>query len=164
MAAESKSGRPRDVLIVDDDPIQAYLFERMLRELGLEHRCFHAAGGPEALDFLLRRSAFQNAPRPDLIILDLNMPRMDGCAVLREIKADAKTQTATVPLNIAGIQRLGTAVLHAKSMAHCSLLAQIREADRKRHAYEIAIRQVYKQTEVESSDLAFGWSQEEVIN
>jgi CheY-like chemotaxis protein len=88
MAANSTDARTRDLLIVDDDPAQAHLFELLVRELGLKHRCFHAAGGVEALDFLHRKSPFQNAPRPALIILDLNMPGMDGYAVLREIKAD----------------------------------------------------------------------------
>jgi CheY-like chemotaxis protein len=81
--------RRRDLLIVDDDPAQADIFERLLREVGLEHRCYYAPSGNDALEFLRRRSPFQNAPRPDLIILDLNMPGMDGCDVLREIKVDA---------------------------------------------------------------------------
>jgi two-component system, chemotaxis family, response regulator Rcp1 len=87
--AEQCSDSPiRDLLIVDDDPIQAYLFEKVLLDLGLEHRCFHAGGGSQALDFVRRKSPFEKAPRPELIILDLNMPDMDGCAVLRELKAD----------------------------------------------------------------------------
>lgn len=65
-----------------------------------------------------------------------------------EIKVDAKSRIARIPFNTAGQQRLGTAVLHAKSMALCHLLVEIPEADRKRHAYEVAVRQVYKQVEV----------------
>ena len=68
--------------------MQAYLFEKVLRELGLEHRCFHAPGGNQALDFLRRIVPFENAPRPALIVLDIHMPGMDGCSVLREVKAD----------------------------------------------------------------------------
>jgi CheY-like chemotaxis protein len=93
---ESRNVRPRDLLIVDDDALQAYLFEQSLRELGFEHRCFHAPGGAQALDFLRRTSHFQNAPRPDLIILDMNMPGMDGCSVLREIKADPQLRSIPV--------------------------------------------------------------------
>ena len=93
----STAVRVRDLLIVDDDPIQAYLFEKVLRELGLEHRCFHAPGGNQALDFLHRIVPFENAPRPALIVLDLNMPGMDGCSVLREIKADPDLRR--IPVN-----------------------------------------------------------------
>jgi CheY-like chemotaxis protein len=91
-----ENARSRNLLIVDDDEIQAYLFRKLLREVGLDHRCFHAPCGVEALDFLHRRSRFQSAPRPDLVILDLNMPGMDGCAVLREIKRNADLRTIPV--------------------------------------------------------------------
>jgi subtilisin family serine protease len=65
-----------------------------------------------------------------------------------EIKVDGKSGRVTIPFNTAGRQRLGTAILHAKGMAACHLLIEIPEAERKRHAYEVAIRQVYKQVEV----------------
>jgi hypothetical protein len=65
-----------------------------------------------------------------------------------EIKFDSKSRRATIPFNTAGRQRLGTAILHAKSMAACHLLVEIPEAERKRHAFEVAIRQVYKHVEV----------------
>lgn len=81
-------GRVRDLLIVDDDVTQARLFEVLIRHLGLAHKCHHAPGGPQALDFLRRKHRHQNAPRPELILLDLNMPGMDGGSVLREIKGD----------------------------------------------------------------------------
>jgi two-component system, chemotaxis family, response regulator Rcp1 len=78
----------RDLLIVDDDEAQACLFAHLLRKSGIPHRCHHATDGPKALEFLRRKGRYENAPKPQLIILDLNMPGMDGCAVLREIKAD----------------------------------------------------------------------------
>src|SRR4051794_4761341 len=81
-------GRSRDLLIVDDDPNQVRLFEIMLEDLGLEHRCIHALSGQEALKILLRTPPYKDAPRPELIILDLNMPGMHGCDLLRELKRD----------------------------------------------------------------------------
>lgn len=65
-----------------------------------------------------------------------------------EIEFDAKTQTARIGITAAGIQQLGTAVLHAKSTAKCRMLVKIPEAEMKKSAYEIAIRQIYKKQEV----------------
>ena len=89
MGTRATEGEARDLLIVDDDPSQARLFEILLEDLGLQHRCFHAQSGEEALSFLRRQAPYVDAPRPELIVLDLNMPGMHGCDLLREIKRDA---------------------------------------------------------------------------
>jgi CheY-like chemotaxis protein len=86
----------RDLLIVDDDASQARLFEILLRKLGAPHRCHYAPGGRQALDFLRRFGPYCNVPRPELIILDLNMPGLNGCAVLHEIKNDPQLQSIPV--------------------------------------------------------------------
>ena len=83
-------GRALDLLIVDDDPSQVQLMRTIVQELGLPHRCHSAPNGFIALDFLNRRAPFENAPRPHLILLDLNMPGMNGREVLRSIKGDAR--------------------------------------------------------------------------
>lgn len=88
MEAVSPIGRTRNLLIVDDDLAQAYLFEQLLSEIGPAHTCQCAASGAQALHFLRRRHPYENAPRPELIILDVHMPGIDGCEVLREIKGD----------------------------------------------------------------------------
>ena len=86
----------RNLLIVDDDIKQSKLFEHLLAELGHEHKCFHAESGSAALDFLRRAAPHENAPRPDLILLDVNMPGNDGCETLRLIKSDSNLRCIPV--------------------------------------------------------------------
>lgn len=78
------------ILIVEDQMADAYLARLAFAEsvLPRDLRCelHHVQDGQEALDFLLRRTPYEQAPRPDLILLDLNMPRMDGRAFLRHVK------------------------------------------------------------------------------
>lgn len=84
------------MLIVDDDPDQAKLFELLLAQLGHAHKCHHVISGAAALAFLKREYPHENAPRPDLIILDVNMPGEDGCETLGSIKSDPEIRCIPV--------------------------------------------------------------------
>lgn len=79
-------GIPIEVLIVDDDPEDIRLTLEALKETKLRNRFNSVGGGEEAQKYLLRQGAHADAPRPDLILLDLNMPGMDGREFLRWIK------------------------------------------------------------------------------
>jgi CheY-like chemotaxis protein len=81
-------GRVCDLLVVDDDTAQLQLLQLLLRELDLPHQCHNVTSGDAALDFLHRRHPYESAPRPQLILLDLNLPGKTGCDVLRDIKSD----------------------------------------------------------------------------
>lgn len=84
------------ILLVEDSPADVRLTQEAFAETAHPVELHVACDGVEALDFLRRRGAHANAPRPDLILLDLNMPRMDGREVLAEIKRDPELRRTPV--------------------------------------------------------------------
>ena len=88
-------GDPRsiEVLLVEDSPGDVRLTQVALHEANRRINLHVASDGVEAMAFLHRKEAFAEVPRPDLILLDLNLPRMDGREVLAHIKADADLKT-----------------------------------------------------------------------
>ena len=88
MIREKLVGRPMEVLLVEDDMEDAGLTIETLREGVVPCRVSLVCDGEEALAFLRRESHFARVPRPDLILLDMKMPKKDGRAVLAEIRAD----------------------------------------------------------------------------
>jgi two-component system, chemotaxis family, response regulator Rcp1 len=76
------------ILLVEDSPADIELTREALDDVKLANDLHVARDGVEALDFLHRRNGHEDAPRPDLILLDLNLPRKDGRAVLEEVKND----------------------------------------------------------------------------
>ena len=80
--------KTKTVLLVDDDETHVLLIKRSFVEIGVE-RIYWVSDGEEALDYLFRRGKYadeENSPRPDLILLDLRLPKKDGHEVLRELK------------------------------------------------------------------------------
>lgn len=88
--------RAVEILLVEDNPAEVRLTLEALKEGGGRHHVSVAEDGEEAVDFLRKNGKHSAAPRPDLILLDLNLPRKDGREVLREIKADAVLRTIPV--------------------------------------------------------------------
>jgi chemotaxis family two-component system response regulator Rcp1 len=80
--------RPVEILLVEDNPGDVRLTREALREGKVRNNLYVASDGVEALAFLRREGRYADAVRPDLVLLDLNLPRKDGREVLEEIKAD----------------------------------------------------------------------------
>jgi len=86
-------GRPIEVLLVEDSPGDVRLTHEAFRDANKAIRMHVAADGVEAMEFLKHEGAHEHAPRPDLILLDLNLPKMDGREVLSRIKRDDGLKT-----------------------------------------------------------------------
>jgi chemotaxis family two-component system response regulator Rcp1 len=81
-------GKPIEILLVEDNPGDVRLTREALKDAKVPNSLHVARDGEEAMEFLCRKGNHADAPRPDLVILDLNLPRKDGREVLAEIKAD----------------------------------------------------------------------------
>ncbi len=107
---------PIEILLVEDNPADVRLTREALREEKIHNNLSVVSDGVEALAFLRREGAFANAVRPDLILLDLNLPRKDGREVLDEIKKDDSLKTIpVVVLTVSGAEQdiLKSYSLHA---------------------------------------------------
>ncbi|MFF0187499.1 response regulator [Streptomyces sp. NPDC005244] len=82
------SGTPIDVLLVEDDPGDELMTREAFEDNRIGNTLHVVRDGEEALDFLYKRGAHTGAPQPDLILLDLNLPKYDGRQVLEQIKSD----------------------------------------------------------------------------
>ena len=90
------TGRPIEILLVEDSPGDVRLTQEALKESKMSNNLSVAKDGVEAMTFLRREAPNADAPRPDIILLDLNMPRKDGREVLAEIKADPELRRIPV--------------------------------------------------------------------
>jgi CheY-like chemotaxis protein len=110
--------RPVEILLVEDSPSDTDLTIEALREAKVRNHLSIAEDGVAALEFLRRQGKHAGAPRPDLIMLDLNLPRKDGREVLAEIKSD--NDLKTIPVVVLTTSRAEQDVLQAyKHHANC---------------------------------------------
>jgi CheY-like chemotaxis protein len=82
------SGKPVNILLVEDDKVDVMAFQRALHDLKVGNPLYLAGNGIDALDMLRGENGRDMLPRPCLVLLDLNMPRMGGIEFLQEIRAD----------------------------------------------------------------------------
>ena len=83
---ESATARPAEILLVEDHPGDVRLLEESFRDAQIDNNLHHVNDGEKALDFIYQRGEYSDAPRPDVFLLDLRLPRVDGEDVLHEIK------------------------------------------------------------------------------
>jgi CheY-like chemotaxis protein len=88
--------RPIEILLVEDNPGDVRLTLEALKDGKVLNRLHVVEDGVAALDFLYRRDPYSGAPRPDLVLLDLNLPRRNGREILAQIKTDGALKTIPV--------------------------------------------------------------------
>ena len=81
-------GKPIEILLVEDNPGDVDLTRESMKDSKVRNELHVAGDGEEAMTFMRRKGKHTNAPRPDLVLLDLNLPKKDGKEVLAEIKSD----------------------------------------------------------------------------
>jgi CheY-like chemotaxis protein len=85
-----------NILLVEDNPADIRLIKEAFKEYGIKNKLYQVNNGVEALKFLYQKNQYNDMPRPDLIMLDLNLPRKDGWEVLKEVKKDEKLKAIPV--------------------------------------------------------------------
>jgi CheY-like chemotaxis protein len=88
--------KPANILMVDDDEDDCLLVRDVFKENGLSAALQFLENGEELMSYLRRQGKYREMPRPDLILLDLNMPRKDGREALQEIKSDSSLRSIPV--------------------------------------------------------------------
>lgn len=112
------NGSPIEILLVEDDPGDVLLTQEAFKGAKVLNHLSVAEDGVEAMAFLRRQGKFAHAPFPDLILLDLNLPKKDGRAVLAEIKNDPVLKR--IPVVILTTSQDDRDILHAyNSYANC---------------------------------------------
>jgi CheY-like chemotaxis protein len=92
----SDASEPRIVLLIEDDPADQELARRAIADTGWRAQVYTVDDGDAGLEFLHGRGRFTGAPRPDLVLLDLNMPRLRGEQVLAHVRGDPKLRDVPV--------------------------------------------------------------------
>ncbi len=112
------NGSPVEILLVEDNPGDVRLTIEALKEAKVYNRLSVAGDGVEAMAFLRREGKYADSPRPDVILLDLNLPRKDGREVLAEVKTDP--QFKNIPVVVLTTSRAEEDVLKAYELnANC---------------------------------------------
>jgi two-component system, chemotaxis family, response regulator Rcp1 len=110
--------KPIQILLVEDSPSDAKLTLKALTLAKVANQVHHVEDGVEAMDFLKQQGPFSGSPRPDLVLLDLNLPKKDGRQVLEEMKSDP--ELASIPVVVLTTSKAEEDILRSyKLHANC---------------------------------------------
>ena len=110
--------QPIDILLVEDNPADVRLTQEALKEEKILNSLHVVGDGVEAMAFLRKEGPYAKSPRPDLILLDLNLPKKDGREVLKEVKSDPGLMA--IPIVVLTISKAEEDVLKAYNLhANC---------------------------------------------
>jgi chemotaxis family two-component system response regulator Rcp1 len=116
--------KPIEILLVEDSPTDALLTKRALADARLINRLHIVEDGVQAMAFLRREPPYAEMPRPDLVLLDLNLPKKNGCEVLAEMKADDSLKV--IPVVVLTTSRAEEDVLKSyKLHANCYVVKPV---------------------------------------
>jgi len=90
LTSQILKGKPKEILLVEDNPGDVYIVRSSLADSKLEHNFYHVRDGEEIMAYLRHEDGYKNVAFPDLILLDLNLPKKNGFEVLAEIKTNPK--------------------------------------------------------------------------
>jgi len=119
------NGRPIHILLVEDDPAHAEIVRRNLQDFRVANTITHLEDGQAALDYLQRplaEFADPGRPWPDLILLDLRLPKVDGLEVLRQLKADPELRK--IPTVVLTTSKAEQDIVAAYESGACSYLVK----------------------------------------
>jgi chemotaxis family two-component system response regulator Rcp1 len=108
---DNPSGKNIDILLVEDSPGDIRLAQEALKESKIRNKLFVVEDGVEAMAFLRQQGKYAEVPRPDLILLDLNLPRKSGREVLAEIKSDEELKR--IPVVVLTVSRAEEDILRS---------------------------------------------------
>lgn len=118
MTVKKNGSRPIEVLMVEDNPGDVRLTLEAMKEAKVNNRLVIVKDGVEAMEYLRREGAFKDAVRPDLVLLDLNLPRKDGREVLAELKSDVHLKS--IPVVVLTTSRADEDIVRAYNLhANC---------------------------------------------
>ncbi|HLA83910.1 MAG TPA: response regulator [Thermoguttaceae bacterium] len=115
-------GCPVELLLIEDDPDDVWETQQMLNEAKVTNNLHVATDGEEAMAFLRREGKYTLAPRPDLILLDLNLPKRDGRELLADIQKDSSL--AAIPVVVLTTSRAEEDILRARELNCHSYLSK----------------------------------------